>query len=70
MKDKKKEPKLDFGPTKEDHGWFYYVWKWKTYAFYLLLIAGSIVAFLGGGIVGVVQIVAILYGLKFLGKLF
>ena len=20
-----KKPKLDFGPTKEEHGWFYYV---------------------------------------------
>ena len=21
----KDEPKLDFGPTKKEHGWFYYV---------------------------------------------
>ena len=35
----KHEPKLDFGPTKKEHGWFYYVWNWKTYVFYALLIA-------------------------------
>ena len=59
-----KKPKLDFGPTKEDHGWFYYVWNWKTYVFYALLIAGSILAFIDQGITGVLSVIGILYGLK------
>ena len=66
----KDEPKLDFGPTKKEHGWFYYVWNWKTYVFYALLIACSIVAFIDQGIVGVLSVIGILYGLKLLGKLF
>ena len=51
-----KEPKLDFGPTKKDHGWFYYVWNWKTYVFYALLIVCSIVAFIDQGIVGALSV--------------
>jgi hypothetical protein len=64
------EPKLDFGPTKKEHGWFYYVWNWKTYIFYALLIAGSIVAFLDAGITGAITVVVCLYVLKLIGKLF
>ena len=56
-----KKPKLDFGPTKEEHGWFYYVWNWKTYVFYALLIVGSIVAFIDQGITGVLSVIGILY---------
>ena len=66
---KNKKPKLDFGPTKEEHGWFYYVWNLNTYVFYALLIAGSILGFIDQGITGVLSAVGILYGLKFLGKL-
>ena len=65
-----KKPKLDFGPTKEEHGWFYYVWNWKTYVFYALLIVGSIASFIDQGITGVLSVIGILYGLKLLGKLF
>ena len=64
-----KKPKLDFGPTKEEHGWFYYVWNWKTYVFYVLLIAGATLGWIDQGITGVLYAVGILYGLKFLGKL-
>ena len=64
------DPKLDFGPTKKEHGWFYYVWNWKTYVFYALLIAGSIVAFLDAGITGAITVVVCLYVLKLIGKLF
>ena len=67
---KNKKPKLDFGPTKEEHGWFYYVWNWKTYVFYALLIAGSILGFIDQGITGVLSVIGILYGLKLLGKIF
>ena len=63
-----KKPKLDFGPTKKDHGWFYYVWNWKTYVFYALLIVGSILAFIDQGITGALSVIGILYGLKLLGK--
>ena len=66
----KKKPKLDFGPTKEEHGWFYYVWNWKTYVFYALLIVGATLGWIDQGITGVLYAVGILYGLKFLGKLF
>ena len=65
-----KEPKLDFGPTKKEHGWFYYVWNWKTYVFYTLLIVGSIVAFIDAGITGAIAVVVCLYVLKLIGKLF
>ena len=65
-----KEPKLDFGPTRKEHGWFFYVWNWKTYVFYALLIAGSIVAFLDAGITGAITVVVCLYVLKLIGKLF
>ena len=61
-----KKPKLDFGPTKEDHGWFYYVWNWKTYVFYALILT----AFIDQGITGVLSVIGILYGLKLLGKIF
>ena len=43
---------------------------WKTWAFYLLLIVVSVLAFLDQGITGLISAIAILYGLKFLGKLF
>ena len=66
----KDEPKLDFGPTKKEHGWFYYVWNWKTYVFYALLIVGSILAFIDACISGAIVVVLALYGLKLLGKLF
>jgi len=66
----KQKPKLDFGPTKKEHGWFYYVWNWKTYVFYALLIAGSIVAFIDAGITGAITVVVCLYVLKLIGKLF
>ena len=66
----KDEPKLDFGPTKKEHGWFYYVWNWKTYVFYTLLIVGSIVAFIDAGITGAIAVVVCLYVLKLIGKLF
>ncbi len=66
---KNKEPKLDFGPTKEEHGWFYYVWNWKTYVFYALLIALATLGWIEQGITGVLSAVVILYGLKWLGKL-
>jgi len=65
-----KEPKLDFGPTKKEHGWFYYVWNWKTYVFYTLLIVCSILAFIEAGITGAIVVVLALYGLKLIGKLF
>ena len=65
-----KKPKLDFGPTKEDHGWFYSGWNWKTYVFSALLIVGSITAFIDQGITGVLSVIGILYGLKLLGKIF
>ena len=65
-----KEPKLDFGPTKKEHGWFYYVWNWKTYVFYALLIVCSIVAFIDAGITGAIAVVVCLYVLKLIGKLF
>jgi len=64
------KPKLDFGPTKKDHGWFYYVWNWKTYAFYLLLVIVMVLAFLDQGLAGPIIAVPIMYGLKFLGKIF
>ena len=70
MNRKNPQPKLDFGPTKEEHGIFYYIWNWKTYAFYLLLIVGAVIGFVESGIVVSIQIVLILYGLKLLGKLF
>ncbi|OUU18616.1 MAG: hypothetical protein CBC05_01770 [Crocinitomicaceae bacterium TMED45] len=66
---KEKKPKLDFGPTKEEHGWFYYVWNWKTYVFYLLLVIAMVLSFLDQGIAGAIMAVPIMYGLKFLGKL-
>ena len=47
---KNKKPKLDFGPTKEEHGWFYYVWNWKTYVFYALLIVGATLGWIDQGI--------------------
>ena len=62
--------KLDFGPTKKDHGWFYYIQNWKTYVFYALLIVGSIVAFIDQGITGAIAVVVCLYVLKLIGKLF
>ena len=65
-----KEPKLDFGPTKKEHGWFFYIWNWKTYVFYTLLIVGSIVAFIDAGITGAIAVVVCLYVLKLIGKLF
>ena len=65
-----KEPKLDFGPTKKEHGWFYYVWNWKTYVFYALLIGASTVAFIEAGITGAIAVVVCLYVLKLIGKLF
>ena len=65
-----KKPKLDFGPTKEEDGWFDYVWNWKTYVFQALLIVGSIAAFVDQGITGVLSVIGILYGLKLLGKIF
>ena len=34
------QPKLDFGPTKEEHGWFYYVWNWKSYAAKIIWLVG------------------------------
>jgi|TARA_E500000331_G_C16743753_1_gene492157 hypothetical protein len=67
MKDK---PKLDFGTTKEEHGWFHYVYNWKTYAFYLALIVLGVFAFLDQGLIGIVYSTSILYGLKLLGKIF
>lgn len=63
------QPKYDFGPTKEEHGWFYYVWNWKTYAFYAMLIVFGSLAFYEGGIQGTIGVVAVLYGLKLLGRL-
>jgi len=65
-----KKPKLDFGPTKEEHGWINYVWNWKTYVFDALLIGVSIAAFIDQGITGVLSVIGILYGLKLLGKIF
>ena len=65
-----KKPQLDFGPTKEDHGWFYYAWNWKTYVFYALHIVVSITAFIDQGITGVLSVLGILYGLKLYGKIF
>ena len=65
-----KKNKLDFGPTKKEHGWFYYVWNWKNYVFYALLIVGSIVAFIDAGITGAIAVVVCLYVLKLIGKLF
>ena len=53
------KPKLDFGPTKKDHGWFYYVWNWKTYVFYALLIVGSILAFIDQGITGALSVIGL-----------
>ena len=66
---KDNQPKYDFGPTKEEHGWFYYVWNWKTYAFYAMLIVFGSLAFYEGGIQGTIGVVAVLYGLKLLGRL-
>jgi hypothetical protein len=63
------QPKLDFGPDKKD-GWIYYVWNWKTYAFYTLLIVFSVLGFIEQGIAGVFYVACTLYGLKLLGKLF
>ena len=45
-----KEPKLDFGPEKPKkmlswEGAFYIIWNWKTYAFYILWIFCSFMAF-------------------------
>ena len=39
----KKHPELypeksDFETTKEEHGWFHYVWNWKDYAFKVILV--------------------------------
>ena len=47
-----------------------FLFNWKTWAFYLLLIVVSVLAFLDQGITGLITAIAILYGLKFLGKLF
>ena len=70
-----KEPKLDFGPEKPKkmlswEGAFYIFWNWKTYAFYILWIGVSIMAFLDMGIGGIIAVTMGLWGLRLLGKLF
>ena len=70
-----KEPKLDFGPEKPKkmlswEGTFYIIWNWKTYAFYILWIGVSIMAFLDMGIGGIIAVTMGLWGLRLLGKLF
>ena len=70
-----KEPKLDFGPEKPNkmlswEGAFYIIWNWKTYAFYILWIGVSIMAFLDMGIGGIIAVTMGLWGLRLLGKLF
>ena len=70
-----KEPKLDFGPEKPKkmlslEGAFYIIWNWKTYAFYILWIGVSIMAFLDMGIGGIIAVTMGLWGLRLLGKLF
>ena len=63
------QPKLDFGPEK-DQGWIYYVWNWRKYAFYALLIFACLLGFLDQGIAGVFYGACLIYGMKLLGKLF
>ena len=70
-----KEHKLDFGPEKPKkmlswEGAFYIIWNWKTYAFYILWIGVSIMAFLDMGIGGIIAVTMGLWGLRLLGKLF
>ena len=47
-----------------------FLFNFKTWAFYLLLVIISVLAFLGQGINGLITAIAILYGLKFLPKIF
>ena len=70
MAKKNKEPKLDFGPTKEEHGWFYYVWNWKTYVFYAFLAVAGTTALFEGGIGAAIGTVVALYVLRFLSNLY
>ena len=70
-----KEPKLDFGPERPKkmlswEGALYIIWNWKTYAFYILWIGVSILAFLDMGIGGIIAVTMALWGLRLLGKLF
>ena len=62
------DPKLDFGPTKKEHGWFYYVWNWKTYLFYAVWLVCVVLAFLEAGIVGAIGITVALWVLRLIGK--
>ena len=70
-----KEPKLDFGPERPKkmlswEGAFYIIWNWKTYAFYILWIFCSFMAFLDMGIGGIIAVTMGLWGVRLLGKLF
>ena len=47
-----------------------FLFNFKTWAFYLLLVIISVLAFLGQGINGLITAIAILYALKFLAKIF
>ena len=67
---KKQEPKLDFGPTKEEHGWFYYVWNWKTYAFYLATILIFVVCWVEQDFISALVTIPIMFGLRLFGKIF